>query len=37
MMKEPKWCFIGLSFKEERICFEVIRIVEIRIVVESGR
>ena len=34
MMKDPEWCYIGLTFKEERICFEFMKIVEIRIGVE---
>jgi len=34
MMKEPEWCYIGLTFKEERICFEFIKLVEHQIGVE---
>ena len=34
MKKEPEWCYIGLTFKEERICFEFIKMVKIRIDME---
>ena len=37
MMKGPEWFHIVLTFKEERICFEGIKLVEIRMDVELVR
>ena len=34
MMKDPERCYIGLTIKEERIYFELIKMFKIRIDVE---
>ena len=34
IMKDVEWFHVGQNFKEERICFEGVKIVEIQIGVE---